>query len=200
MKDVDIHIDEDNFHTGKGYVGISMSVNAANAYEEGHMPLSKWKKGMLIDKIEENRSLVECDYELLKGQPLEVLKKLLLSSDGEYHHMGIRYVEIEFYYFDTGRLSKLTDADILSEREKNDKKKEQKEIKKKQDAIKNAEYDGRWEVSYIKRSADGRHKREFVLTGTIKDGWFFIDSDSELKGKNKLSIKGKDFKFLRRID
>ena len=48
MKDVDIHVDEDELHMGKGYVGYSMSVNAAEAYEEGRMPLSKWKKGMLF--------------------------------------------------------------------------------------------------------------------------------------------------------
>ncbi len=88
INDSDINIGEDDLHIGKGYSGISMSNNAAEAYEEGRMPLSKWKKGMLIDKIDENRKLVKCDYELLKRQPLEVLKKLLLSSSGEYHHMA----------------------------------------------------------------------------------------------------------------
>ena len=137
---------------------------------------------------------------MLKGQPLGVLKNLLLSSDGEYHHMGMRYTVVDFYHFSTDRLSKLTDADIRLEYNRYATEKKQKEIKKGQDLIKNAQYDGRWEASYIKRSADGKHKREFILTGEIKGGWFFIDPGSELQGKKKLSISGKDFNCIRRIE
>lgn len=189
-----------NFYMGKGYLGNIMSNNAVEAYDEGRMPLSKWKKSIIIDKIEENKSLIKCDYELLKGQPLGVLKNLLLSSDGEYHHMGMRYTVVDFYHFSTDRLSKLTDADIRLEYNRYATEKKQKEIKKGQDLIKNAQYDGRWEASYIKRSADGKHKREFILTGEIKGGWFFIDPGSELQGKKKLSISGKDFNCIRRIE
>lgn len=189
-----------NFHMGKGYLGNIMSNNAVEAYDEGRMPLSKWKKSIIIDKIEENKSLIKCDYELLKGQPLGVLKKLLLSSDGEYHHMGMRYTVVDFYHFSTDRLSKLTDADIRLEYNRYATEKKQKEIKKGQDLIKNAQYDGRWEISYIKRSADGRYKREFILKGEIKGGWFYPDPESELVGKKKLSISGKNFNRIRRIE
>ena len=189
-----------NFHMGKGYLGNIMSNNAVEAYDEGRMPLSKWKKSIIIDKIEENKSLIKCDYELLKGQPLGVLKNLLLSSDGEYHHMGMRCTVVDFYHFSTDRLSKLTDADIRLEYNRYATEKKQKEIKKGQDLIKNAQYDGRWEISYIKRSADGKHKREFILTGEIKGGWFYLDPGSELVGKKKLSISGKDFTRIRRIE
>lgn len=191
---------EDDLHMGKGYLGNSMSNNAVEAYEEGRMPLGKWKKSMIIDKIEVNKSLIKCDYELLKSQPLEVLKKLLLSSDGEYHHMGMRYTIVDFYHFATNRLSKLTDDDIRLEYNRYVTEKKQKEVKKEQDSIKNAQYDGRWEISYIKRSADGRHKREFILTGEIKGGWFYLDPESELVGKKKLSISGKNFNRIRRIE
>lgn len=189
-----------NFHMGKGYLGNIMSNNAVEAYDEGRMPLSKWKKSIIIDKIEENKSLIKCDYELLKGQPLGVLKNLLLSSDGEYHHMGMRYTVVDFYHFSTDRLSKLTDADIRLEYNRYATEKKQKEIKKGQDLIKNAQYDGRWEISYIKRSADGRYKREFILKGEIKGGWFYPDPESELVGKKKLSISGKNFNRIRRIE
>ena len=189
-----------NFHMGKGYLGNIMSNNAVEAYDEGRMPLSKWKKSIIIDKIEENKSLIKCDYELLKGQPLGVLKNLLLSSDGEYHHMGMRYTVVDFYHFSTDRLSKLTDADIRLEYNRYATEKKQKEIKKGQDLIKNAQYDGRWEISYIKRSADGRYKREFILKGEIKGGWFYPDPESELVGEKKLSISGKNFNRIRRIE
>lgn len=185
--------------SGKGYSGISMSVNAVEAYEEGRMPFSKWKKEMLIKKLEENRNMITCDYDLLKRQPAEVLKRLLLSTDGEYHHMGMRYNIVDFYHFDTDRLSKLTDDYIRTKHNNYIAEKKQKEFQKQQNSQINAQYDGRWEISYIKRSADGRHKREFILTGEIKGGWFFIDPGSELQGKKKLSITGKDFTCIKRI-
>ena len=191
---------EGGVHKGNGYSGISMSNNAVEAYEEGRMPLSKWTKGMLIERIEENRSLIKCDYNLLIKQPLELLKDLVLSSDGEYHHMGIRYNEVYFYHFDTDRLSNLTDKCIQMKRKEYDTAKARKKTIKQQNSENNDQYDGRWEASYIKRSADGKHKREFVLTGEIKGGWFFIDSGSELQGKKKLSISGKDFNRIRRIE
>ena len=200
LEEMGIHIDEDELHVGKGYLGSSMSANAAEAYKEGRMPLSKWKKGMLIEKIEENKDSIKCDYELLKKQPLEVLKKLLLLSDGEYHHMGLRYGIIDFYHFDTDRLAKLTNSDIQIQHEKFLTEKKQKEIKKQQDSAENAQYDGRWEANYVKYSADGRHKREFTLTGTVKNGWFFIDPNSELEGTKKLSINGKHFNLIKQVE
>lgn len=189
-----------NFHMGKGYLGNIMSNNAVEAYEEGRMPLSKWTKGMLIERIEEHRSLIKCDYNLLIKQPLELLKDLVLSSDGEYHHMGIRCHEVYFYHFDTVRLSNLTDKGIQMKRKEYDIAKARKNTIKQQNSENNAQYDGRWEASYIKRSADGKYKREFILTGEIKGGWFFIDPGSELHGKKKLSISGKDFERIRRIN
>ena len=191
---------EGDVRKGNGYSGVSMSNNAVEAYEEGRMPLCKWKKGMLIERIEENRSLIKCDYNLLIKQPLELLKELVLSSDGEYHHMGIRYNEVYFYHFDVDRLSNLTDKGIQMKRKEYDTAKARKETIKQQNSENNAQYDGRWEASYIKRSADGKHKREFILTGEIKGEWFFIDPGSELQGKKKLSISGKDFKRIRRIN
>ena len=199
MEKLDIDFD-DNTYTGNGYSGISMSNNAIEAYNEGRMPLSKWKKGMLIERIEENKSLIKCDYELLVKQPLEVLKELVLSSDGEYHHMGMRYNVVEFYHFDMDRLSKLTDKYIQTKHQEYDVKRTRKKSLKQQNSEKNAQYDGRWEASYIKRSADGKYKHELTLTGEVKGGWFFIDLDSELKEKKKLSISGKDFKLIRKLD
>lgn len=55
MEKLDIDFD-DNTYTGNGYSGISMSDNAIEAYNEGRMPLSKWKKSMLIERIEKTRA------------------------------------------------------------------------------------------------------------------------------------------------
>ena len=38
-----------NFHMGKGYLGNIMSNNAVEAYDEGRMPLSKWKKSIYME-------------------------------------------------------------------------------------------------------------------------------------------------------
>ena len=197
---LDLKSDEDDLYSGNGYSGISMSNNAVEAYEEGRMPLSKWKKGLLIEKIDENKNLIKCDYKLLTSQPVEVLKKLLLSSGGEYHHMGIRYTVVDFYHFDTDRLSELTDDYIRTKHNEYLTEKKQKEIRKQQDATENAQYDGRWKAEYLLRSMDGRRKNVFELTGEVKGGWFYIDPGSGLQGKKKLSITGKDFSLMDRLD
>lgn len=38
---------------GNGYIGYSMSVNAADAYDNGQRPISKWSKADILAAVEE---------------------------------------------------------------------------------------------------------------------------------------------------
>ena len=190
---------ESNSFQGNGYAGFSMSNNALSAYAKGHRPESKWKKSDFIQNINYNRNLVSCSYNLLIKQPIGVLKKLLLSNNGEYHHTSIRYNTTLFYHFDTDKLSKLTDDDIQKVSDWYNNKKSKKREANEKHKQEMAKYNGRWEASYVKRSADGRHKKTFNLTGTANDGWFYIDEGVELKSK-KLKIGRKDFSLIKRLN
>lgn len=179
----------DTPHTGNGYAGISMSNNALAAYAEGRKPLSKWSKRDLIQQIDANREIIKCDYDLLTKQPVNVLKKLLLFSDGEYHHTGLRYNETLFYHFDNKRLSNLTDEKIKQTAANVKTQTKEKQAAKKQEKADNEQYNGRWEAIFTKRSADGRFKRDITMTGEVKNGWFFPDPGSEYENKRKIGSK-----------
>lgn len=94
-----------------GYIGYSMSENAAMAYDEGEKPLSKWTKQVLIDAIIEDSDWTEAE---LKKAPLAVLREMFLYYDG-WHHTGKMFNETSFYALDEDVMSKHDTAE-LSER------------------------------------------------------------------------------------
>lgn len=86
-----------------GYCGYSMSNNAVEAYEYGAMPLSKWTKDVLLDRIREelnynfdNEELTNSSIDKLAKYPLAILKDTFLQYDS-WHHTGSYYNETEFY-------------------------------------------------------------------------------------------------------
>ncbi len=186
----------DTYHKGNGYAGTT-SNNALDAYAEGRMPMSKWTKKDFIEHIDANREIINCDYELLINQPVDVLKSLLLFSGGEYHHTSFRFNVTMFYHFSNESLSSLTDK-IIKQTAANIKAQKQKEHDEKlQKAADDKQYDGRWEAIYTKRSVNGRFKRDIVMRGEVRNSWFYPDQGSEFE--NKRNIHSKCFRLVNRL-
>lgn len=64
-----------------GYCGYSMSKRAAEAYDSGEKPLSKWRKTDILNKL-------ECfgkDTEILKKYSLNTLKKYFIERSSRHH-------------------------------------------------------------------------------------------------------------------
>jgi hypothetical protein len=97
-----------------GYLpDYSMSVRAAQAYDEGEKPLSKWRKADILSaalKILSDSDLSEQEkkdrYSYLEKLPLNRLKGYLIQSS--WHHTSSKYNETNFYYLDE---EVLTDED-----------------------------------------------------------------------------------------
>ena len=79
----------DEEYKGKGYCGISMSNNAVDAYSEGKMPLSKWRKKDILARLKRQHAS-EDFMKVAEKTSLPVLKKILLEYT-EYHHTSLRY-------------------------------------------------------------------------------------------------------------
>ena len=76
-----------------GYSGFSMSNNAVDAYMSGEMPLSKWTKQAIIDRVEKIDS---SKVDLVKQLPITILKDKLLWNSS-WHHTSMHYNKTEFY-------------------------------------------------------------------------------------------------------
>ena len=96
-----------------GYFRYSMSNRAAEAYENGEKPLSKWTKKAIIEQIEEyiKDSSISCPIEDLKKVPALVLKNLVLKRSS-WHHTSYYANATDFYSVDQDKLSDLTKEDI----------------------------------------------------------------------------------------
>lgn len=87
-----------------GYSGFSMSNNAVDAYMSGEMPLSKWTKQAIIDRVEKIDS---SKVDLVKQLPITILKDKLLWNSS-WHHTSMHYNKTEFYSIDEDVLATLT--------------------------------------------------------------------------------------------
>lgn len=101
-----------------GYYGYSMSNNAVDAYDNGEMPLSQWRKDDIIeaieDAIDEGEITLQCSLEKLQKTPVKVLRDLCLECTS-WHHTSKYYNETSFYSLDVDRVSELTDEFIEEE-------------------------------------------------------------------------------------
>ena len=80
-----------------GYVGCSMSVNAALAYEDGEMPKSKWSKRAMLAAIADYCDLCGIPYD---GSAARLTKDALFERFFEWkswHHTGKYANETDFY-------------------------------------------------------------------------------------------------------
>ena len=96
-----------------GYKGYSMSNNAVDAYENGEMPLSKWRKADIIKAINQYIEDVEVnfDMDLLLKLPLRILKNELLSQSS-WHHTSSMYNKTDFYSLNECYMDELTNQTI----------------------------------------------------------------------------------------
>lgn len=101
-----------------GYLNdYSMSRNAAAAYRDNEMPLSKWTKTEILSECGEKA-------EMLKLLHLPELRLHLLRNTG-YHHTSAMYNRTEFYAIDDNALDEMTPdrvAEIISRRKPKCKK------------------------------------------------------------------------------
>lgn len=83
----------------KGYVGQKMSVRAAEAYEGGEKPLSKWSKGEIVSLVGEAYG----EEAMAKAGKLAAatLRDRFLERSS-WHHTGKYFRETDFYSFSGG--------------------------------------------------------------------------------------------------
>jgi len=92
-----------------GYVGWSMSERAVEAYDSGAMPLSKWDKSTMIDRIVELGGSICCAAYTLKD-----LRERCLVYDS-WHHTSLYANETSFYRVDAKVAKSLTESAIRAE-------------------------------------------------------------------------------------
>lgn len=81
----------------KGYLGSSMSVRAAEAYEQGEMPISRWTKTAIIHAVKDY-----CfDFDLAYDPDIEKKTKAELAKEfleyKSWHHSSRTAREVEFF-------------------------------------------------------------------------------------------------------
>ena len=81
----------------KGYLGSSMSVRAAEAYEQGEMPISRWTKTAIIHAVKDY-----CfDFDLAYDPDIEKKTKAELAKEfleyKSWHHPSRTAREVEFF-------------------------------------------------------------------------------------------------------
>ena len=81
----------------KGYLGSSMSVRAAEAYEQGEMPISRWTKTAIIHAVNDY-----CfDFDLAYDPDIEKKTKAELAKEfleyKSWHHSSRTAREVEFF-------------------------------------------------------------------------------------------------------
>ena len=104
------------WNRNSGYVGNKMSVRAKEAYDDGEMPLSKWTKSDIIDRIEElidyNDIKIKFDINALNKLTKSELIDLFLYQSS-WHHTGKYFNQTDFYDVDQDKLEDVTTNDIL---------------------------------------------------------------------------------------
>lgn len=99
-----------------GYIGFSMSRNAADARDRGLRPISEWNKRTILEEIHEaieNEELsLQFDYELLTKVKLADLKRIALVYE-EWHHTSKFYNKTDYFGIDYCSLEDMTEDDVI---------------------------------------------------------------------------------------
>lgn len=100
-----------------GYIGHSMSRRAAEAYEDGEMPKSKWTKKAMVAAIQSycDEFDMSFDPDVLKGMHKdEVFERFFYKSS--WHHTSKFFNETDFYKLDEdavcGSFRPMTDTEV----------------------------------------------------------------------------------------
>ena len=88
-----------------GYIGYSMSRRAAEAYEDGEKPRSKWTKKAMIAAIKDACDDLDLAYDpaIEKMKKDELFNTFLYNSS--WHHTGKFFNETDFYAIDEDALA-----------------------------------------------------------------------------------------------
>lgn len=80
-----------------GYIGYSMSRRAAEAYEDGEMPKSKWTKKAMVAAIKDACGELDLEYDpaIEKMKKVELFDTFLYNSS--WHHTSKFFNETDFY-------------------------------------------------------------------------------------------------------
>lgn len=157
-----------------GYSGYSMSNRAAEAYNNGEMPLSKWTKQALLAAVEEyaKENEIRFSLPLLKKLTADELRNRFLYRSS-WHHTSEYANRTDFYSLDTELLSELTDEDL--------KKIIEEKAPVKKEEPKTRKYRG--EIRYIEWSGTRNHTKaeEKILNNIFieEKGSFYIITDDE---------------------
>ena len=99
-----------------GYIGYSMSRNAADARDRGLRPISEWSKSLILEAIheavEEEELVLQFDEELLRKVKLSELKRVALVCE-EWHHTSKFYNRTDFYGLDICNLEDMNKDDVM---------------------------------------------------------------------------------------
>jgi len=79
-----------------GYYHYSMSNNAIDAYERGEMPMSKWTKTAILQRLEEQFEVKDEHFAFFRTLSLKCLKEKLLVECG-WHYTSKFFNITEFY-------------------------------------------------------------------------------------------------------
>lgn len=81
----------------KGYLGSSMSVRAAEAYEQGEMPISRWTKTAIIQAVKDYCFDFDLAYDpdIENNTKAELVKEFLEYKS--WHHSSRTAREVEFF-------------------------------------------------------------------------------------------------------
>ena len=172
------------YNKNSGYYGFKMSNRAAEAYENGEKPLSKWTKKAIIEQIEEyiEENGIICPIETLKKTTSPVLKKLLLKRTS-WHHTSYYANATDFYSVNYDVLEDLTQEEI-----------EAAAVVSKKAAVKLNRYRGN--IDYLEWTGSRKHPkaiRHSLKNVNIEEkGSFYIVSDDGGKVllRKKISSNG----------
>lgn len=94
-----------------GYLhDYSMSRNAAEAYQSGEMPMSKWTKAAIIEEI---RNSYPDMVNLIKSVPAAILRRELLEKSS-WHHTSCRFNRTDFYAISEAVMEDLTAEQVAA--------------------------------------------------------------------------------------
>lgn len=176
------------WNMNSGYVGSSMSRRAAEAYENGEKPLSKWTKKAILEAIKKNSEDYDFKAEILvklEKTPVKALKEIALYNSS-WHHTSSYCNSTDFYSvdFDTLEDISIEYIDSVVASVKSEKKQGKKEESEK------------WECKFLEWSGTRNHPKatECVEIGEIKGNWFYRENGS------KKSINANGFRKIKKIE
>lgn len=165
-----------------GYINESMSERAAQAYEAGYKPLSKWTKTDIIDNVVESGAWTEAE---LKKYPKKVLADMFLEYEG-WHHTSKMFNQTCFFGInlnaaethDVEALDQLL-AEYKEETKEASKSKEQTTIEK--GFIRFEEWEGSRNHPHLVE-----HEAYALIIGSVA---YTKDGRKDLNGSHILSVK-----------